>query len=49
MKAGKTEKTNVMRLLDAAEIPYRSMEYPVDAVSYTHLESCTAGTTRAES
>lgn len=30
MKAGKTEKTNVMRLLDAAEIPYRSMEYPVD-------------------
>lgn len=30
MKTGKTEKTNVMRLLDAAGIPYRSMEYPVD-------------------
>lgn len=30
MKAGKTEKTNVMRLLDAAGIPYRSMEYQVD-------------------
>ena len=33
MKAGKTEKTektNVMRLLDAAGIAYRSVEYPVD-------------------
>lgn len=30
MKAGKTEKTNVMRLLDAAGISYRSMEYQVD-------------------
>ena len=29
-KTEKTEKTNVMRLLDAAGIPYRSMEYPVD-------------------
>ncbi len=33
MKAGKTEKTektNVMRLLDAAGIAYSSVEYPVD-------------------
>lgn len=29
-KAEKTEKTNVMRLLDAAGIPYRSKEYEVD-------------------
>lgn len=30
MKAHKTEKTNVMRLLDAAGIPYRTQEYEVD-------------------
>lgn len=30
MKAHKTEKTNVMRLLDAAGIPYRPQEYEVD-------------------
>ena len=30
MKEHKKEKTNVMRLLDAAGIPYRTMEYEVD-------------------
>ncbi|MCI8741920.1 MAG: Cys-tRNA(Pro) deacylase [Lachnospiraceae bacterium] len=30
MKEHKKEKTNVMRLLEAAGIPYRSMEYEVD-------------------
>lgn len=30
MKPPKKEKTNVMRLLDAAGIPYRTMEYEVD-------------------
>lgn len=30
MKGQKTEKTNVMRLLDAAGISYRSQEYEVD-------------------
>lgn len=29
-KAGKANKTNVMRLLDAAKIPYEAKEYPVD-------------------
>lgn len=30
MKSMKSEKTNVMRLLEAAGIPYRSQEYEVD-------------------
>jgi len=29
-KMGKTVKTNVMRLLDKAKIPYEAKEYPVD-------------------
>ena len=35
MKAHKTEKTNVMRLLDAAGIPYRTQEYEVDEKDLT--------------
>ncbi len=40
---GKQDKTNVMRLLDAAHIPYRSHQYPhngneaVDGVQVAHL------------
>lgn len=30
MKAQKTEKTNAMRMLDAASVPYRVVEYDVD-------------------
>jgi len=37
MKEHKKEKTNVMRLLDAAKIPYRTMEYEVDETDLSGL------------
>ena len=39
MKAHKTEKTNVMRLLDAAGIPYRTQEYEVDEKDLSEMQS----------